>query len=351
MKTIFEKLLNEFIKLPKLEEVLPTYLEISGQPHFENVCSNILAFYFDTTETHKLKNLVLRSFIESFNIMVLEEYDIDTINIYRELYINENKRIDIVIEFSNMVITIENKIYHLLNNDLELYEKSIREKYPNKEKHIFVVLSLKDEKIEKSSFININYNTFFEKLKQNIGFYFVNSNNQYTTFLIDFIKTIENLTNMETLNKEYFNFFLQNKTVIDNLIEENDKLKKNLFSKVSTIFNLLPESESPIIFKKWIYLKYVIVFDFNFNDDIIALDIVFELNNVKALLFTRKSKSGISKDDLLDKLEIIKENQNLKNNKNGKDRLIVFEENINFNEIDANDFVSKIEKIISKIKI
>jgi hypothetical protein len=348
---ILEKLLNDFIKLPKSEEVLPTYLEISGQPHFENVCSNILAFYFDTTESHKLKDLVLRSFIETFDSLILEEYDLETINIQRELYINENKRIDIVIEFNNMVITIENKIYHILNNDLELYEKSIREKYPNKEKYIFLVLSLKDEKIEKSSFININYNTFFEKLKQNIGFYFVKSNNQYTTFLIDFIKTIENLTKMETINKEYFNFFLQNKTVIDNLIKENDKLKKNLFNKVSTIFHLLPECLSPIIFKKWIYLKYVIVFDFNINDDIVALDIVFELNNVKALLFTRKSKSGIDKDFILSQLEIIKENQNLKNNKNANGRIIVFEENINFNEIDADDFVSKIEKIISKIKI
>jgi len=135
--TKFKNLIDDFNKLPKSEKILPTYLEISGQPHFENVCSNFLAYYFNTNESHGLKDLVLKSFIECFDEKLLDEYDIETINIERELYVDEQKRIDIVIECNDLVITIENKIYHILNNRLDLYEQSIKRKYLDKKEYKF----------------------------------------------------------------------------------------------------------------------------------------------------------------------------------------------------------------------
>ena len=74
----FEKLIQEFSKLPKAKTKMPTYLEISGQPHFENVCSNILAFYFNTNECHGLKDLVLRSFLESLDEKIEFEDNFET---------------------------------------------------------------------------------------------------------------------------------------------------------------------------------------------------------------------------------------------------------------------------------
>jgi len=56
----YKKLIKEFKKIPKKDEVLHTYLEICGQPHYENVCSNILSFFFDTKRNHKFKDLVLK---------------------------------------------------------------------------------------------------------------------------------------------------------------------------------------------------------------------------------------------------------------------------------------------------
>ena len=41
----YQKLFTEFNKLDKMEDTFVTFMELSGYPHFENVCSNILSFY------------------------------------------------------------------------------------------------------------------------------------------------------------------------------------------------------------------------------------------------------------------------------------------------------------------
>jgi hypothetical protein len=50
-------LLDDFSKLPDRVERGPTLMEIAGYPHYEIVCSNILAFYLDPEEPHGLGTL------------------------------------------------------------------------------------------------------------------------------------------------------------------------------------------------------------------------------------------------------------------------------------------------------
>ena len=345
---IFEKLINEFSKVPKLEAKAPTYLEISGQPHFENVCSNILAFYFNTNASHGFKDLVLRSFIECFDESLLVEYDIETINIEREFYVEEQKRIDIVIECNDLVITIENKIYHILNNELNLYEKSIESRYPNK-KHKFIVLSLKEENTESTSFVAVTYEKFFYRLKQNLGWYFVNSNNQYTTFLIDFIQTIENLTKVEKHNQKYIEFYFKNRNEVESLVKEHDDLKKALHSKVNYLYDSISIAENSRIIKKWIWQKNTIVFEFDFGDKKVWLPFVIDFNKIIGLIYVKKDKNNLNEnDELLSKLVLLDKYEVLKYNKEG--RLIIFERDILFTEINIETIANEIIQIISMIK-
>ncbi|WP_016989470.1 PD-(D/E)XK nuclease family protein [Flavobacterium sp. ACAM 123] len=305
-------LLENFSKLPKKEIVLPTYLEISGQPHFENVCSNILSFFFDTSQNHKFKDLLLKSLLDCVDESISAKFNLDTKNIYREFYANENKRIDLVIECNDLVITIENKIYHWLSNDLNLYEKSVLDKYEYKEKNVFIVLSLKKEDIRSSSFVNVTYDSFFSKLKQSLGYYFVNANNQYTTFLIDFIKSIENLTYMESIDKEYFKFLINNNDIIEELYSEKNKLNNSLISLVGKVMKLLPPSRDNR--NMWLYQKTDIVNDFTFGDVVISLDTAFHLNKVSSVLWVRKKNNkGIY--ETLDDLQLIKEFSKFKKNR------------------------------------
>ena len=361
----FEKLIQEFSKLPKAKVILPTYLEIAGQPHFENVCSNILAYFFNTNESHGFKDLVLRSFIECIDESLLLEYDIETINVERELYVEEQKRIDIVIECSELVITIENKIYHILDNKLEIYVKSIKKLYPDKTPH-FIVLSLKEENPEKP-FIPVTYEKFFLKLKQNLGTYFVNTNNQYTTFLIDFIQTIENLTKMKKHNDKFLDFYIQNKFEIDELIRENKNLNELLYNKVKILSALLDVDENKeaeinkVKFsKKWIWNKNTIVLEFYIEDRIVVVPIWFKFDIMRILLFVRKdSKKNIFEDDpILDRLYIQKDKPKFKkykfdDNETQKNisRRIIQEKEIKFNEINDEEFVHQINQIISEIRV
>jgi hypothetical protein len=342
--TKFEKLIQEFSKLPKAEVVLPTYLEISGQPHFENVCSNILAYFFNTNESHCLQDLVLKSFIECYDESLLGKFDIETIQIKRELYIDEQKRIDIVIECNELVITIENKIYHILNNELKKYEEEIYKLYPDKKPHShFIVLSLKEENPDKP-FISITYDKFFQKLKQNLGGYFVNTNNQYTTFLIDFIQTIENLTKMKKHNQKYIEFYFKNMNEVESLVKEHEDLKKALYTKVSHLYDSLSTAENSNIIKKWIYLKNVIVVDFNFNGIIVGLDVVITFNKIEFDLIARDSKNL----EFVRNLSLFKTFTDYKIN--GK-RIIFKETEIIFTEIEQELFLEELSQIISMIKI
>lgn len=54
----YEKTAEEFNKNIPYKEL--TFTEISDYPYYEQICSNILAFYFDVIREHNLENLILK---------------------------------------------------------------------------------------------------------------------------------------------------------------------------------------------------------------------------------------------------------------------------------------------------
>ncbi len=66
----FEKLSVALKKATDIEikTRVKTFFDVSGFPHYENVISNILAFFFDVNEEHGLKDLWLKSLFECYNI-------------------------------------------------------------------------------------------------------------------------------------------------------------------------------------------------------------------------------------------------------------------------------------------
>ncbi len=120
----FYSLLLDFKSLPRKANA-KTFMEISGQAHYENVASNILAFYFDTQEEHGLKDLFLKEFLK------MAEHDVseivETTSVVREYPAEAGQRIDLVIQGDDFVIGIENKIYHWEANDFQNYGRVIKE--------------------------------------------------------------------------------------------------------------------------------------------------------------------------------------------------------------------------------
>ena len=341
----YKKVVDKFTSTMTNDEVLPTFLEICGQPHYENVCSNILSFFFDSNQSHQFKDLLLKSLLDSIDESLSSKYNLKTLNVIREYRADDNKRIDLIIECEDIVVVIENKIYHWLANDLDLYEKTIEKNYRDKVK-VYIVLSLYEQKIRTSSFKNITYKEFFNCLTKSLGRYCLNANNHYILFLMDFIRSIENLTHMESINKEFFEFFISNKAIIDQIAEEKDKLYNSLKKTVGKVMSLMPPTEGNRTL--WLYQKVDIVNDFTFDKTVVALDVVFDLECVRGVLWVRKSE-GKNALEILNGLTVIKENPSCKLGKD-RDSYVIFDEKINFNDIVPEDFAERINKIIEKIK-
>lgn len=222
---IFNNLIANFDKLPKDGAKFPakTFFDVSRYPHYENVCSNILAFFFDADEQHGMRDLFVKSLLEAADEK--NPYITDGIktDVSREFPTEEGNRIDLVIETDDFAIIIENKIKAPLKNDLPDYYASV--KRDDKDK-IAIVLSL--DKVEEhiSPFQNVTYDMFVRKLQANLGGYLSGASAEWLVFLKNFLSTLTNLKgdNNMTVNPEMLSFFIQNRETLSQIEEERKKM-------------------------------------------------------------------------------------------------------------------------------
>ena len=160
----FLGLIQDFESLPHISKS-ENIFNITGYPHYENVSSNILAFYLNPNNEHGLGNL----FFSSLMILITgKESSDNNFQVNREVSTINKGRIDIVIETDNQVIGIENKIFHHLNNDLKDYSDSI-DSWAGDRDRVKIILSLKKEE-ESNGFVSITYDEYYilEKSSLNI---------------------------------------------------------------------------------------------------------------------------------------------------------------------------------------
>ena len=207
-------LLHDFESLPdtfKSESIF----DIAGYPHYENVCSNILAFYLNPNNEHGLGNLLFSSLM---NLAGGSESQQDNIQVNREVSTNKGGRLDIIIETDNQLIGIENKIFHHLNNDLADYSESI-DKWAifNQLDTIKVILSTRRE-TESYGFICITYEDFWARIREQLGSYITTSSQKWVLYLIDFMSSIDKLNgrNMEIDRNDQF--FVDNEDRVNTLL-------------------------------------------------------------------------------------------------------------------------------------
>jgi len=295
MHTDFTKILNDFKAIPKHKQT-KTFMEISGYPHYENVCSNILAFYFDPSNEHQFEDLFLNSLLHIVEKDFCVDLDYEKIIVHREYQTENYKRIDIVIETDNYVIGIENKIFHHLNNDLEDYYKTITTLCHGKRKPIAIILSLNElniqydiEFIRKNHFANITYKSVFQNIKQNIGKYLSSSNISHINYITDFIKSIENLTPKTMENRALYEFFKNNSEILQELTDSFSQFKKSLYQRVFQLKDTLTQSQfAPTSDRQWISEGRCLVHDYIINSKYkLGVDVKIDVKGWKIIIFGR----------------------------------------------------------------
>jgi hypothetical protein len=300
---IFETLLRQFNEIPKFDRNT-NYFEITGHSHYENIVSNILKFYLDPNNDHGFEDLVLRSLLEiSIKDFLIGGFN--SVEIIREEYTENGKRIDLVIETENYIIAVENKIFHKLNNDLNEYEEHIIKKVSNGEEIInqsktilLLVLSLNpikkgDDKLilENSSFENITYKEFIKQIKKNYNTYAFTANTKYLIFFNEFISSFEKLLGINMKDEKLKEFFLSNTDGLEELVSRYTRFKNEFIKDQLLILKEKIEGNFNNVKKSWIYQGYILVQDFNFGDHKIVIDTIATMNGFKITIFGRDKLS------------------------------------------------------------
>ncbi len=286
------KLLQEFKALPN-EFISESIFDIAGYPHYENVCSNILAFYLNPTNEHGLGNLLLFSLLSLANGREINQ---ENIQINREVSTIKGGRLDIVIETDNQIIGIENKIRHHLNNDLVDYSASLDAWAKPEDLVVKIILSLRKED-ESSGFICITYEELWARIRERIGGYQSTSSQKWLLYLVDFMTSIENLygENMEISKNDAF--FIENDERVNEMLSDRNKFIAKLNSLVKEVFDKTKEPDK--CEKQWIYAKSCLVHDFKLSGHVIAFDLYVSPKGWKLELFGRDPQSKLYLSELV----------------------------------------------------
>ncbi|UAM97442.1 PD-(D/E)XK nuclease family protein [Polaribacter litorisediminis] len=293
-------------EIPKIKRKPKTFLGIAKQPHYENVLSNMYAFYFNVNEVHKLKDLFVSSLLELIN---LESKQIETFfdfEVFTELGVSDQKRIDILLHNNDQAIIIENKVYHHLNNDLDLYYKDV--KATNK---IGVILSLKTiSRINHPHFINITHLQLLKQVMSNLGNYLLDANDKYVVFLKDLYQNIINLST-DAMNTNDIEFYLKNRNNIHYTARFLNRFKEHVKQQVEQACHILNDNDEPFLKLnntggrlryftsiKLPNLMFTIVFGELYEDDKKRIYMVVELKGEALEGLTRYKNIDFTSDEM-----------------------------------------------------
>ena len=248
----YELLLDGFKRVPEEKDSsYKTFLEICKVAHKELPYSNILAYFLDpNNREHGLGDMVLRAFEHATEIN-LGETDLRSIEVRREVKTDTGHFLDLVITSDVFVIGIENKIgADLYNNFDDYYQKLLALAGPNKKLHAFV-LSIKPEQINSSThFKPLLYRTLVSELRILLDQKGVHENSRATTFLFDFINSIQHLQAGTRMDKALLNFFRENEESTVKFYQKTQMLASALRERVKLISECI---EFPPVFKKPIF--------------------------------------------------------------------------------------------------
>lgn len=235
--------IKNFIKeaqIPVLQKKPKTFQSITKQPHYENVLSNIYAFYFDVEEEHGLGELFIQSLFDTLNengvndlpFNFLEGFDVDT-EVDISKMTNSNGRIDVLLSNGAEAIIIENKVYHHIeNNPLDAYWESQKGN-----ERIGLVMSLKPKEgkdIPHKHFFSITHMDFLTNVMKNIGSRILNANDKYVLFLKDVYQNIINLTT-NNMNEQDLNFYYNYIEKINEIEAYKKDVRKHIVSQVEDV--------------------------------------------------------------------------------------------------------------------
>lgn len=234
----YKELLNAPIKIEP--DPFPSFLEISGFPHYEEVISNWYKFFFESTGAHGFQTLFIDTLVEMINerstSAALPRFE--KCCVIRERSVKE-KRIDLLLydeatgngldETYRNAIIVENKIFADLYNELTTYHENIQ----SEEGKAGVVLSITPHTQLPETFVNILHKDFLNRITRNMGGYLLRASDKYLLLLKDLIQQISLFSKTENM-KEYINFYFDHAEKINELLQIRTRAQDALLDDLNT---------------------------------------------------------------------------------------------------------------------
>ena len=235
-----EKLLDDFRKLPSRVERPQTFMEIAGYPHYENVCSNLLAFFMDPAEPHELGTLVLDALVSASNITAADEEVNSNISVEREVSTNAGNRIDILIESDTQAILVENKIYANVNNPFDDYAGFLDNRISDgRAKHKLLLTVFPTNAGSEWEFVNLTYGDLIYQIRAMLGHHVSDADTRHLTMFLDFLNTLENLRKGSRMDSQFVDLLAERHEDAENFLVEIETFRKDLRKKVRELRNLI----------------------------------------------------------------------------------------------------------------
>lgn len=284
-------LLLTYAALPRTQADT-TIFDVSGYPHYENVCSNVLAFYFDPQREHGLGSLLLDGLLNALNYPQTEPVQLQ--NIWREYSTLRGGRLDLLIKTDRYLIAIENKIFHGLNNDLNDYRETVQHLADPDVQPIYLVLSPRPLTLPPDSgFQNLTYGQLWQEVKRLLGFYASATTQKWLSYLYD-LMTVTTATGNEAMElTEREQFFIEHHPMLVQLQQEYTAFQRKLASQLTQLQQQMDEGIKHLtqLDKRWIYASNCLVHDFVLTGHKIAFDLYIKPDGWTLQLFGRNQTS------------------------------------------------------------
>lgn len=281
-------LLIAYQELPRVQRS-STFMEIAGYPHYENVCSNILAFFLEPKAEHGLGDLILRAFV---TMLGKPETSIPSqLKITREHPAEQGQRIDLVIDSETFTLGIENKIYHWEANDLESYARVIDSLAAGKDKEpLKVILCLHakaDQPAPKGGFVRCTYPQLWSFVQAQLGLRLATAHPKWLLYLTDFMETTARLAGQTSEEMELIQFFSKHHELVERLAADRQRLLNRLATMVRNIHGRIMSREDIAKYKRsrGVWETFTLANHFTIQGKRICIDLVARLSGWSLVFF------------------------------------------------------------------
>lgn len=313
-----ESLIEGFRAMVVRESDRPTIMELSGYPHWETVCSNLLAFFFDPSSPHGLGSLCLDALLDAAGLDGKRQ-PLSNVVIEREAGTSAGNKLDLLITSDSHAIAIENKIFAPLINPLADYAALAAGKANEGQRTVVkILLAIFPPSADPGyGFIRVPYEHFFRVLQDRLGQQSECADGRYYLYLEDFITTIDNLKRGTRMDPSLLKFLRERAGDVTKLMSDVKLFKGELRQRVIELQPLI-DVRSQNFVKQSFYrepneLYDCLVYDIQLSPNLrIAIDTVLSPAGWHIEVFNRTTGAGTTEvRDLLKSLDILFEEINL----------------------------------------